>query len=103
MNTDTVNRLKNVAPFVEKFRNLSPDEQEWLEPMLKNNLKTALDILDTITDSPMTYQAIATTLQLHPTTVTQMLNALAEGGCRIDLKKKTAFAPVGRPRTLARR
>jgi len=103
VNSDTINRLKQIAPFVEKFRNLHPDEQQWLEPLLKNNVRTALSILDIIANNPMTYQAIANSLELHHMTVCQMLNALAEGGCRIDLKKTTAYAPIGRPRTLARR
>ena len=103
MNTETTKRLTRIAPFIERFRNLHPDEQKWLEPMLKNNVRTALTILDSIAVAPMTYQSIADSLGLHPQTVCQMLNALAQVGCRINLKTSTAFAPTGRPRKLARR
>lgn len=103
MNQDTILRLKDAAPSIEKFRNLNPSEQDWLIPMLTQTVKTALNILDTIVDSPLTYQEIADTCELHPTSVKQILNALDDGGCKINLSEKTAFAPTGRPRNLARR
>lgn len=103
MNTNTTKYLKEIARFVEKFRNLHPDEQEWLEPLLRNNVKTALNILDAISNTSLSYEEIANICELHPTTVKQMLSALSEGGCTIDMSEKTAFAPTGRPRTLARR
>jgi response regulator of citrate/malate metabolism len=103
MNDSTVKRLVAAAPSIEKFRNLNPSEQQWLEPMLHKTAKTALNILDAIANNPLAYEEIADICELHPTTVRQILNALAQGGCRIDLSEKTAFAPTGRPRNLARR
>ncbi len=103
MNQDTINRLKESAQSIEKFRNLHPQEQAWLEPLLHQTVKTALNILDTIANNPLTYIEIADICELHPTSVKQILNALSEGGTNIDLSEKTAFAPTGRPRNLARR
>lgn len=103
MNQDTINRLKDAATSIDKFRNLNPSEQAWLTPLLNPTAKTALNILDTIANSPLTYQEIADICELHPTSVKQILNALDDGGCRIDLSEKTAFAPTGRPKNLARR
>jgi hypothetical protein len=62
MNTNTINRLKSAAPSIEKFRNLKPTEQQWLEPLLTKTAKTALAILDTIESSPLTYEAIKFTI-----------------------------------------
>ncbi len=103
MNQDTINKLKSIAPSIEKFRNLHLDEQIWLEPCLHKTARTALDILDAIANNPLTYQEIADLCELHPTSVKQILNALDDGGCIINLSETTAFAPTGRPRTLARR
>jgi response regulator of citrate/malate metabolism len=103
MNQDTITKLKALAPSIEQFRNLQPQEQEWLLPCLHQTARTALGILDTITNQALTYEEIANICQLHPTSVKQILNALDDGGCRISLNEKTAFAPTGRPRNLARR
>ena len=103
MNQNTIERLKIAAPSIEKFRNLHPDEQIWFEPMLSQTIKTALNVLDAISNTPLTYEEIANICELHPTSVKQILSALDDGGCRIDLSEKTAFAPTGRPRNLARR
>ena len=35
MNTNTIKRLKDAAPSIEKLRHLQPEEQAWLEPLLK--------------------------------------------------------------------
>jgi response regulator of citrate/malate metabolism len=103
MNSETTKKLVRLAPSIEKFRNLQPDEQEWLLPCLHKTAKTALNILDAITQNPLTYQEIANECELHVNTVRQILYALNEGGCRISLDERTAFAPTGRPRNLARR
>jgi response regulator of citrate/malate metabolism len=103
MNQDTIKKLKALAPTIEQFRNLQADEQEWLVAALHPTVKTALNILDSITLKSLTYEEIADICQLHHNSVRQILNALEEGGCRISLTEKTAFAPTGRPRTLARR
>jgi DNA-binding IclR family transcriptional regulator len=86
-----------------KYRALKQEEQRWIQPLLKPNIQTALKILDTISFTPLPYQQIADRLNLHEATVHQVLNALADGGLRIHLKKDSAYAPLGRPRELVRR
>lgn len=103
MNQDTINKLKTLAPSIERFRNLHPDEQAWLEPCLHQTTRMALNILDATANNPLTYQEIADICELHPNSVKQILNALDDGGCAINLCETTAFAPTGRPRTLAQR
>ena len=103
MNQNTIERLKAAAPNIEKFRNLHPDEQQWLEPMLSQTMRTALAVIEAISSTALTYQEIADECELHVNSVKQILSALNEGGCRIDLRDKTAFAPTGRPRNLARK
>ena len=103
LNNDTLTKLKAAALAIKKFRQLHPDEQGWALPLLHPTIKTALTILDTIANTPLTYQEIANCCQLHPTSVRQILAALDEGGVAITLTEKSAFAPVGRPRKLARR
>lgn len=102
MNQNTIERLKLAAPSIEKFRQL-PEEQRWMEPLMSQTVKTALDILDCISNHPMTYQEIADTCELHINSIKQILSALEEGGCHINMSEKTAIAPTGRPRLLARR
>lgn len=103
MNTNTIKRLKDAAPSIEKLRHLHPEEQAWLAPMLTRTTKTALLILDAISQSPLTYEEIADTCELHINSVKQILWALNEGGCAIDMDERVAFARTGRPRKLARR
>ncbi len=103
MNQDTINRLKEMAPSIEKLRNLQPGEQEWLEPLLHSTTKTALAILNSIVNTHLTYQEIADECELHVNTVKQYLYALSDGGCLIDMTQRTAYAPTGRPRNLSRR
>jgi predicted Rossmann fold nucleotide-binding protein DprA/Smf involved in DNA uptake len=103
MNQDTINRLKAAAPSIEKFRNLHPDEQQWLEPMFSKTMQTALAVLDAISQTALTYEEIADECELHINSVKQILSALNEGGCRINLGDRTAFAPTGRPRNLVKR
>ena len=103
MDQTTIRRLKENAAAIERIRNLHPDEQAWLVPCLNRRILTSLNILDAIANNPLTYEQIADICELHPTSVRQILGALSEGGCSISLSEKTAFAPTGRPRTLARR
>lgn len=51
----------------------------------------------------LTFEEIGRALNLSPVTVSQKLNALAEGGMAIDLSQSAAYAPTGRPRKLVRR
>lgn len=102
MNQKTLDRLKELAPFIKSFRELHPREQEWLIPLLTPSVKTALAILDVIANDSLTYEEIANICELHPHSVTQILNALNEGGCDVSLSETQAFSPTGRHRVLAR-
>ncbi len=72
MNQSTIERLKLAAPSIEKFRQLHPDEQIWIEPLMNQTTKTALDILDAIANTPLTYEEIANTCELHINSVKQI-------------------------------
>lgn len=95
-------RLEDEAKAIEAFRSLDEEEQKWLMPLLRNGIKNTLKILELIKEEELTFEEIANYLECHPHTVSQKLNALARGGCDIDLTDFSAYAPVGRPRKLAR-
>lgn len=96
-------RLMDSALAIEKFRQLSPNEQDWIHPLLSKSVRSTLEILDLIAIEKLTFEDIGRTLGLSPVTVSQKLNALAQGGMAIDLSETAAYAPTGRPRKLARR
>lgn len=103
MNESTRIQLREDALAIDKFRALHPNEQEWLRPLLSRRVQNILNMLDLISDSRMTFEEIALALGCNPTTVSQRLNALLQGGAAINLTETSACAPTGRPRTLARR
>lgn len=96
-------RLAENALAIEKFRALAPSEQEWLLPLLTKGILSTLKILDMISGERLTFEEIGEGVGLSPITVSQKLNALAQGGMAIDLSEAAAYAPTGRPRKLARR
>lgn len=96
-------RLIELAPLVEKFRSLHPSEQKWLKPLLSRNVQSALLLLESISEQKKSFEEIADETGLNPQTVTQKLNALAEGGVRVDMNDRVAFARTGRPRKLIRK
>ena len=96
-------RLSENALAIEKFRALTPNEQEWLLPLLTKGILSTLKILDMISGERLTFEEIGEAVGLSPITVSQKLNALAQGGMSIDLSESAAYAPTGRPRKLARR
>lgn len=105
MNQETSFKLKNAALSIEKFRNLASNEQSLLLELLQvgKSALLALRILDAIASRPLTFEEIGADCSCHPQTVSQILNALAEGGVAVQMDGKTAYAPTGRPRKLARR
>lgn len=103
MNQATIEKLKLAAPGIERFRQLHPSEQEWIEPLLDQTVRTALNILDCISNRPLTFDEVAKEVQMHPQSISQILNALSVSGVSIHLSEKGAYAPTGRPRKLARR
>lgn len=104
MNQETVQKIKDAALNIEKFRNLAPSDQEWLVELLKIGSSVLLvhKILDAIAARPLSFSEIAADCDCHPQTVSQILNALAGAGVAIQLNGKTAYAPTGRPRKLAK-
>ncbi|CAD5988669.1 hypothetical protein PCC9214_05435 (plasmid) [Planktothrix tepida] len=96
-------KLTEQAKLIAKFQELEQKEREWLFPLLSKGVRNTLELLDLISDRPLTFEEIATELDIHPTTVTQKLNALVAGGYPLALTDKTAFAETGRPRKLARK
>ena len=102
MNQDTLERLRIAAPSIEKFRRLSPEEQAWLTPLLSAAVVSALGMLDAIEHEPLTFEEIGRITGRNPQTVAKILNVLSEK-IGINLTEKSAFAPTGRPRKLARR
>ncbi len=103
MNRDTCQKLKDAALSIEKFRSLTESEQEWLIPLFGKSVLLALKILDAIASNPLTFEEIAEECNCSPQTVSQILNALEQGGMSIQIQESSAFAPTGRLRRLARR
>lgn len=105
MNVDTLEKLRNAATLIDKFRNLESKEQEWLLELLSvgKTAVLALSLLDAIAQMPLTFKEIAIECECHPQTVSQVLNALSQGGLAIEMDKKSAYAPTGRPRKLAQK
>lgn len=105
MNKTTLTKLSNGAKVLEQFRHLADSEQEWLIEVLKvgKSALLALDILDAIASQPLTFEEIGRICECHPQTASQILNALVEGGMSLSLNDKSAYAPTGRPRKLAKK
>lgn len=103
MDSVAAQRLKEKAEAIAEFRNLTLEEQEWLFPLLARGIKNTLEMLDIISEQPLTFEEIADEMDIHPITVSQKLNALVAGGYPIDLTGNCAFAPTGRPRKLTRK
>lgn len=101
MHTGTKYKLQSAAMSIEKFRNLSLQEQEWLFPMLSKSIQSTLKLLDVISNQRKTFEEIADLMGCNPQTVSQKINALIEAGLAIDLSATGAIAPTGRPRKLA--
>lgn len=90
MNVDTLEKLRNVATLIEKFRNLELKEKEWLLELFSAGQSVVLTM--TILDA-----------KVAPRTASQILNAVAEAGVAVQMNKKKAYAPTGRPRKLVQK
>lgn len=95
-------KLTELADSYYEFLKLTEAEQKWLLPLFSRGSRTTLEMLKLIAEQPMTFEEIALELGIHQQTVTQKLNALAQGGFPIELRDSSAFAPTGRLRKLAR-
>ncbi|MBW4677664.1 MAG: hypothetical protein KME52_27795 [Desmonostoc geniculatum HA4340-LM1] len=103
MNRDTCQKLRDAALSIEKLRSLHDSEQEWLLPLLGKSVLLALKILDAIAFDALTFEEIASECDCSKQAVSQILNALEQGGMSIQIQESSAFAPVGRLRKLAKR
>jgi|LakMenE01Jun11ns_1017448.scaffolds.fasta_scaffold8995267_2 hypothetical protein len=59
MNEDTKKYIKECSPSIRKYWELQPDEQAWLYPLLHRSVKTAIRILEAISDQPRNYLEIS--------------------------------------------
>lgn len=59
MNEATKAYIKECGSSIRKYWELHPEEQEWLYPMLQKRLRTAITVLEAISDRPRSYSEIA--------------------------------------------
>ncbi len=95
--------LRPKAKAIEQFMELEASEKEWLFPRLNPGVQSSIEIIELISEKSLTFEEIADEMGMNPTTISQKLNALIEGGYSgLTLTESTAFAPTGRCRKLAR-
>ena len=102
MNETTKEYIKECGPSIRKYWELHPEEQEWLYPLLQKRLRTAIAVLEAISDQPRTYSEIAQITGLSENTVKQLTYALGEAGIGIQVfsEDRTYYPQVGRKRNL---
>lgn len=104
MNETTKEYIKECGPSIRKYWELHPEEQEWLYPLLQKRLRTAIAVLEAISDQPRTYSEIAKITGLSENTVKQLTYALEQAGVGIQIfSEDRAYCPLGgRKRNLKR-
>lgn len=104
MNEDTKAYIRECGPSIRKYWDLHPEEQEWLYPLLQKRLRTAIAVLEAISDRPRSYSEIAKITGLSENTVKQLTYALGEAGIGIQVfSEDRAYCPMGgRKRNLKR-
>lgn len=102
MNSKTYAKIVSLTPMLVQFQHLEAGERAWLEPLLTKSARTAIAILDKISQREMTYKEVGDDLNLNCQTAQQIINALSEGGVNIQIKAKAAQAATGRLRVLKR-
>ena len=104
MNEATKAYIKECGPSIRKYWELHPEEQEWLYPLLQKRLRTAIAVLEAISDRPRSYSEIAKITGLSENTVKQLTYALGEAGIGIQVfSEDRAYCPMGgRKRNLKR-
>ena len=102
MNEDTKAYIKECGPSIQKYWDLHPEEQEWLYPLLQKRLRTAIAVLEAISDRPRSYSEIAKITGLSENTVKQLTYALGEAGIGIQVfsEDRTYYPQGGRKRNL---
>lgn len=104
MDKITSNRLAKLAPKIQQFLELHPDEQAWLYPLLGRAERRAIAVIECIQGSYLSYEEIAEQCDIHRSTVKQILYALSEGGInfKVDSSNKWMTPQGGRNRRLTR-
>lgn len=104
MDTVTVERLKKLAPRIEQFLDLHPDEQSWLLLLLGRAERRAIAVLKAIQGEYLSYQEIAEEVECHPSTVKQIIYALSAGGVELlsDKSERWRTPAGGRNRKLTK-
>ncbi|MCA2552746.1 MAG: hypothetical protein IM466_03100 [Microcystis sp. M04BS1] len=104
MNKTTKEYIEECGPSIRKYWDLDPEEQKWLYPMLQKRLRTAIAVLEAISDKPRSYSEIAKITSLAENTVKQLTYALAQAGIGIQIfSEDRAYCPMGgRKRNLKR-
>jgi hypothetical protein len=80
MDKATTERLTKLAPQIQQFLDLHPDEQAWLFPLLGRAQRRAIAILECVQGNYLSYKEIGEQTDTHPNTVKQTLYALSNGG-----------------------
>jgi transcription initiation factor IIE alpha subunit len=96
MNEDTKTYIKECGPSIRKYWDLHPDEQQWLYPLLQKSLRSAIAVLEAISDRPRTYSEIAKITGFSENTVKQLTYALGEAGIGIQVfSEDRTYCPMG--------
>jgi len=96
MNEATKEYIKECGDHIRKYWELEPDEQEWLYPMLQKRLRTAITVLEAISDRTRSYSEIAEITEISQNTVKQLTYALKEAGIGIQIfSEDRPYCPTG--------
>ena len=87
MDKVTADKLERIAPLLEKFLELHPDDQQLLFPLLGRAEKRAIEILECCQGGYVSYEEIAKASDTHINTVKQTLYALSRGGLSLSQNK----------------
>lgn len=87
MDKITTDRLTRLAPKIQQFLDLHPDEQAWLYPLLGRAERRAIAVLEAIQGHYMSYEEIAAQTDSNISTIKQILYALSNGGINFNVDK----------------
>jgi hypothetical protein len=101
MNEITKAYIKECSLSIRKYRELQPEEQAWLYPLLHKSVKTAIRILEAISDRPRNYEEISKITDLNKNTIKQFIYALSESGIKIQsFSEDRVYCSIGRRKQL---
>ena len=72
MNEATKAYIRECGPSIRKYWELHPEEQIWIFPVLNKSIRSAIAVLEAISDQPRTYSEIAQITGLSENTVKQL-------------------------------